>query len=409
MKIWFKIISIFLGIWAGILTASWGAAPMDPKAAAVQAIQQAPDPSAVVAAYGNGVAVDRTDPKLYAAYVSRMVDLGLPELAYHQAQTLTTLESNDGLAWAVIAYVDARRSLMPDAISAIVLAGQFEPDNKFVQQTAGEILAWYDVKANKQALPENAKDGLEKVRGLLGSRLAYIDAYNMASKAYQAQNNPNLQPGQPAPMQPQGQPPPTSMAPNGYAEAPIPPVDYSDYYYEGGPGWVTPAPWWWWQPAGGFVGVDFFPFFPVFAFHDREFFERRDRDFAHDRFGRGHEGFGHGREAFGRDRDARAVWHNDGRGSANFFGNPSRANPAMAHLNQPGFHSSPTMNAMPHNQMMAPHTGGRGGMGAGAFHGTSQGAFHGGGGGGFHGGGGGGFHGGGGHGGGGGGGGGGHR
>ena len=33
---------------------------------------------------------------------------------------------------------------MPEAISAINLAGQFAPDNPFVQRTAGEIIAWYD-------------------------------------------------------------------------------------------------------------------------------------------------------------------------------------------------------------------------------------------------------------------------
>ena len=65
-----------------------------------------------MAAYVNGAAVDRNDPKLSEAYVARMVDFGLPELAFHQAQALTTLESNNGLAWGVIAYVEARRGNM---------------------------------------------------------------------------------------------------------------------------------------------------------------------------------------------------------------------------------------------------------------------------------------------------------
>ena len=107
---------------------SVGGSPPEPEvAAAIQAIEQAPDPSAAVAAYVNGAAVDRNDPKLSEAYVARMVDLGLPELAFHQAQTLTTLESNNGLAWGVIAYVEARRGNMAEAISAINLAGQFAP------------------------------------------------------------------------------------------------------------------------------------------------------------------------------------------------------------------------------------------------------------------------------------------
>src|SRR5258708_21372566 len=74
--------------------------------AAIQAVQQASDPSAAIAAYANGFAIDRNNPRLYDAYVSRMVDLGLPEMAYHHAQTLTTLQSNNASTWAVVAYVD---------------------------------------------------------------------------------------------------------------------------------------------------------------------------------------------------------------------------------------------------------------------------------------------------------------
>ena len=82
-----------------------------------------------------------------------MVDFGLPEMAYYQAQTLTTLQVNNGLAWGVVAYVDARRAQMAEAIYAINLAGQFAPDNKFVQHTAGELVAWYDLKADKATIP----------------------------------------------------------------------------------------------------------------------------------------------------------------------------------------------------------------------------------------------------------------
>jgi len=40
---------------------------------AAQAIEQAPDPSAAVTAYANGVANDSHDPKIHEAYVRRMV------------------------------------------------------------------------------------------------------------------------------------------------------------------------------------------------------------------------------------------------------------------------------------------------------------------------------------------------
>src|ERR1043166_7730356 len=163
MKAWSKFL-IFLGMLSWVVAPISSAPATRPEVtAAIQAIQQASDPSAVISAYANGFAIDRNDPKLYEAYVARMVDLGLPELAYHQAQTLTTLESNNGLAWGVGAYGDARRGQMPEALSDIILAGQFAPGNKFVQRTAGEIIAWHDLKAGQwQRGPQNTGSTLAR-------------------------------------------------------------------------------------------------------------------------------------------------------------------------------------------------------------------------------------------------------
>ena len=75
MKIISKI-GLFLGVcgWALAMAsgATSGAAASETKvSAAIRAIQQAPDPSAVVAAFANGYALDRNNPKLYEAYVGR--------------------------------------------------------------------------------------------------------------------------------------------------------------------------------------------------------------------------------------------------------------------------------------------------------------------------------------------------
>ena len=187
-------IPMILGMWSCVLAAAWGEPTSSPEiasspelAAAIQAIEQAPDPSATVAAYANGAAVDRNDPKLSEAYVIRMVDLGLPELAFHQAQTLTTLQSNNGLAWGVVAYVEARRGNMAEAISAINLAGQFAPTTPLVERTAGEIMAWYDIKADKATLSENAHRGLATIRQLLEKYPEFANSYETAKKAYRAQ------------------------------------------------------------------------------------------------------------------------------------------------------------------------------------------------------------------------------
>jgi hypothetical protein len=280
-------IAMVLGMWSCVLAAAWAESTPSPElAAAIQAIEQAPDPSATVAAYANGAAVDRNDPKLSEAYVLRMVDLGLPELAFHQAQTLTTLQSNNGLAWGVVAYVEARRGNMAEAISAINLAGQFAPTTPLVERTAGEIMAWYDINADKAALSENAHRGLATIRQLLEKYPEFADAYETAKKAYRAQVTA---PEQSVPSE---------------TNSPTEPVDsYSDYSYDSDAGWVGPSAWWW--PIGSFAGYNFVPLTTVVAFnrdfrHPKRFFDRnKGRFFDGSKFGVRRGGRGREKEFFG--------------------------------------------------------------------------------------------------------------
>ena len=282
-----KIPMIF-GISSCVLAAVWGESTSSPElAAAIQAIEQAPDPSATVAAYANGAAVDRNDPKLSEAYVMRMVDLGLPELAFHQAQTLTTLQSDNGLAWGVVAYVEARRGNMAEAISAINLAGQLEPNNPLVERTAGEIMAWYDIKADKATLSENAQRGLATIRQLLEKYPEFANAYETAKKAYRAQASG---PEQPVESQ---------------TASPTESVDsYSDDYYGSDAGSVGPSAWWW--PIGSFAGYNFVPLTTVVVFnrdfrHRHRFFNHRKERFS----GRGHKGRFFDASGFNGRRDGR--------------------------------------------------------------------------------------------------------
>jgi hypothetical protein len=334
MKNWSKISEVLV-IGAMLVAAggAFAATADETTAGTIQAIQQASDPSAAVAAYANGTATARNNPKIYAAYINKMTELGLPELAYHQAEYLTGLESNNGLGWGVIAYVDARRGQMPEAISAIVLAGQFAPENAFVQRTAGELAAWYDLKAEKSTLSENTKDGIAKVRALLNKRTAFTDAYSTASKAYQSQTS-TTQPAQSSvspstgPAQPQSyseQPQGSYYAGPAYDYAAQP--SYPDYgpYYDYGAGWVEPAPLWWWQPVGFFGGFEFFPFASVVVF---------DRD--HDRF---HHHFHDGRFHDGSFDHRDAFFHANKNGGR-FFGSPVRPTFATRTSDASRFHGT---------------------------------------------------------------------
>ena len=337
---------LILGCGLAAALAGWAEqSPPPANAPPLQAIQQAPDPSAAVAAYANGSAIARDDPRINEAYVARMVDFGLPEMAYHQARMLTTLQPKNGLAWGVVAYVDARRGQMTDAILAINQAGQLAPDNPFVAHTAGELAAWYDLRADKTTLPENAKAGLAKIRDGLAKQTTFKGAYDTACRAYQAQARAQAQPTQAAPAQyapaPQalpaapGAPPPQApsqgdlVAPLGYAEPPPPPAyypDYSDSYYAGapdfyddwGPDWTAPGCWW--GPCGFWGGGGFFPFGIGYVGYGGRFGDR-------DRWGR-HGGFGPGGDS--------GVWHRGVNGRNSFFGTPARPSGSVARLAREG-------------------------------------------------------------------------
>jgi hypothetical protein len=57
MQKWPERIPVIFGMWGCALAAAWGESNPEPEvAAAIQAIQQTPDPSATVAAYVNGAA-----------------------------------------------------------------------------------------------------------------------------------------------------------------------------------------------------------------------------------------------------------------------------------------------------------------------------------------------------------------
>ncbi|MBI5685080.1 MAG: hypothetical protein HZC54_08355 [Verrucomicrobia bacterium] len=310
----------FVGATIWLLIAGTGvthvraASPVQPEvSAAIQAIQQAADPSAVVAAYASGFGVDRTNPVLHHAYIARMVDLGLPELAFHQAQLLTGMDASNGLAWGVIAYVDARRGEMSAAAAAINLAGQSAPDHVFVQRTAGEILAWFDAKGAGTTLADEVKHGMTRLRETLAGRPAFTEAYAAAKKAYTAQAP------SPASQVPPGQPGDTEVV----KALPVPVPYVAEYAYDWGPYWVGYWPWFWWRPVGFFHGCFFRPSFVSVVFihdfhHVHKFHHHHPHHVAHHKF----------------------AWHNSSTRQAAFFGLPARPAPTVVAAAQAAFVAS---------------------------------------------------------------------
>jgi hypothetical protein len=295
------------------LAVTWADPPPDIEAA-VQAIQQAPDPSAAVSAYAGGFAADPNNIALHNAYVTRMVDFGLPELAYHQAQQLASLDARNGLAWGVVAHVDARRTDMPGAIAAMDLASQYAPEHPFVQRTAGEILAWYDARNAETFMNEACRAGIARTRARMENRPAFADAYNAARKAYAG--------------------PVTRTVPDATSPAPPPVYDLADLYSDWGPDWVDYWPWYWWWPCGFFHGRHFAPCHQACAFNC----------FHHHRFN--------------DTCDAHGTWHHNATGKAVFYGATARPSSIVSTSSRAAFASrfAPASVAGPVNMAALPST-----------------------------------------------------
>src|SRR3954452_842620 len=122
------------------------------------AIREARDPSAAINAYANAItqANGRAEDIVAAedALVRQMVSFGLPEMADTQAQDLVARDPKNGVAWAVAAHLAAKRGDPSAALSQVEVAAERSPDDPFVQRTAGQVLAWFDARADQSKVSQ---------------------------------------------------------------------------------------------------------------------------------------------------------------------------------------------------------------------------------------------------------------
>jgi len=164
----------------GLLVTVAAAAPIDPY---VQALRSAKDPSAAVAAFSGGLGVNARSVELHEAYLRRMAEFGMADATSLQARTLVELDADNGLGWAVIAFVSSQRGQMAEAVSAMTKAVRKLRDDPFVLHTAGQLLAWYDHAPGPLAITQAARNTLEGLRRDLGGRKAFAAGYEAARDA----------------------------------------------------------------------------------------------------------------------------------------------------------------------------------------------------------------------------------
>jgi len=155
---------------------------------AIAGIRDTSDPSAVIDYFTQGLAIDRNSVALTDAYVSRMVQLDLPDLAAEQSDKLLELQPNHSLARALAASSEAQDGDFPGAMTDIAIAARKLPDDKYVQSTAGRMFAWYDNTPQKPALPESITKSLDQIRHDWQDLVTFRAAYQEANDFYKKQS-----------------------------------------------------------------------------------------------------------------------------------------------------------------------------------------------------------------------------
>ena len=186
-----KLMNLLMPV-AVVLALAQPSAGADPAGGAAQAaaldvflrtIAEEANPTAITVAYGRGTALLPKSVKLHEAYVRRMIQLGQLALAYQPAQVLTKLEPQNGLAWAVVAHMHAGRDEYEQALTAVVNAAALSRHEPFVLDVAGQMVAWFDHKADKEKIDPAVCRSLAKIREDLAKQKPFTQAYD-AAKAF---------------------------------------------------------------------------------------------------------------------------------------------------------------------------------------------------------------------------------
>ncbi len=242
----------------------------------IDAIRNAADPSAAVAAYARALRVDRGDWAATDTYLRRMIELGVPDMAYQQARDLTRREPDNGLAWAVVADVHARQGNFVPALSEMVTAVRHLPADAFVQRVAAQLFAWCDTQADPSLVSADLKKSLDATRQQVVNRGTFADAYRQARALYQqAAAEPSGESATPEPVERPLPAPVGSDYPDNTYEA-YPPADtYVDY-----PSYVYPLS----TGLGAYpyYGSYWSPYQPILIYSTRHS-HRHDLDLHHNR------------------------------------------------------------------------------------------------------------------------------
>ena len=206
----------------------------------IATIRASSDPSGIVEAYSRGIAANPDSRELLQAYVGKMADLGMPELAGSQARKLLSMEPTNGVAMAIMADDLLRSGDISQALAGAAAAVEQAGDNAFVLRMAGNIIGSYDARSPRPSISPVLKKSIDDLNLRLAKKTAFTDAYNRATADMRKQTAARLGDmtiSRAAPLPPRvGQPaysyvPPPSRAPQNQPSVVAQPLPGNNPYY----------------------------------------------------------------------------------------------------------------------------------------------------------------------------------
>lgn len=151
------------------------------QGAGLDSIRTAGTASEAVSAYARALGANADPTLAQRAFITRMIELNSPELALEQAREVVQW-SNDGQSYAVMAYAEGQNDKIDTAARHVLSAVKYAPNNDFVQTTAGQIVAWYDVREDQADLSEGVRADIEQLRKICDPSRVYSRAYESAKR-----------------------------------------------------------------------------------------------------------------------------------------------------------------------------------------------------------------------------------
>ncbi|HDZ20800.1 hypothetical protein LCGC14_0269200 [marine sediment metagenome] len=142
-----------------------------------EAIRQAKTPPEAVAAYVEANKLLRGDVQANEAYMRKMLTFGEVTKAVIGARWLVHSDKDHGLAWGVIAYVDAGRGSLAKALAEIVQAAALLGDDPGVMHNAGVLAAWSEASGPAANIPTRLRKTISRSIDKWLENSAFAEAY----------------------------------------------------------------------------------------------------------------------------------------------------------------------------------------------------------------------------------------